>query len=179
MSLYNQSHQIKWFSLKFASNIIRLSTMCFSNNSIFRVNAGENLLALPIASLQRISTTLDQMCSCSTDENRCTFHTLTSCMTINKKLLQCIEALDKLQLSRKKRDASYLVSKNRMPKYLVSFSTKITPILTHFKVWTFRQIFKNVVFKWKIDQTSLKSQYCKNIIHTIRFEINNKHVNFR
>lgn len=130
LSSYNENHQIKWFSLKFASNIIRLSTMCCFNNSFHRVNAGENLLAKPIASLQRISTTLDQMCSCSTDENRCTFQTLTSCMTINEKSLQCIDALDQLQLSRKKRDASALVSKKRMPKYLVSSSTKFTPIFT-------------------------------------------------
>lgn len=98
----------------------------------FRVQAGENLLTTPLRIRQSILTTLDKMCSCLSDENQCTFETFTSCLTVKEKPMQCIDTLDRIQPSRKKRDtfkqSIVLASESRTQKSLVSTTNRIYPL---------------------------------------------------
>lgn len=91
----------------------------------FRVQTGESLLTMPISNLQRISSSLPQICSCEPDGNQCTFQTFTSCLMAKEKPLQCIKASEQVQLSRTKRDVSQqslaLVSQSRILKTMVGF----------------------------------------------------------
>ena len=91
----------------------------------FRVQTGESLLTMPISNLQRISSSLPQICSCEPDGNQCTFQTFASCLMAKEKPLQCIKASEQVQLSRTKRDVSQqslaLVSQSRILKTMVGF----------------------------------------------------------
>lgn len=113
------SKVIKSILIRSVKNCNLITHILFKKYS--RVLSDENLLKEPLSTRQLISSTLDKICMCTSNDDQCSYNKHCS-KTVEKKFL-CTDPSIKASVSRKKRDLSqkWIPSSLTVVKSLVSF----------------------------------------------------------